>query len=311
MQAKIIAIALLGLFLYASGPAIAQSSTNNGLIALTLKDRAGRLQIFTIHPDGTAERQLTFSDDNGRPAWSPDGRQIVYSSMRGNDVFVNIMNADGSNSRTLCQGEAPDWSPDGRKIAFSWQWSIWTIDPDGRNRQRIAGSATAKRGPSWSPDSRQIAFILIRHPMSPHDLKPQVGIMMADGSGERVLTQGHRMNVRIGPDGARTMEPAEDANAPAWSPVSDEIAFWSGKEERGGDIWIIRADGSGARQLTAAQPSDDPSWSPDGREILFSTGRNGRNELWVMDKDGRNQRKLHDIAAFPFPGRAAWQPRNQ
>lgn len=289
-------------------PARAQSGPlDQGRIALTLKDSADRLQIFTIRPDGSDRRQLTFSGDNGRPAWSPDGKRIVYSRRRGNEVFVNVMDADGSNQRTFCLGEAPDWSPDGRTIAFSWNWAIWTIDADGSNRRMISRTPTAKKAPSWSRDGRQLAFILFRNPMSPHDMQPQVGVMMADGSGERVLTTGRRINDSIGPLGVRVREPAADANAPAWSPVADEIAFWSGKEGAGGDIWIMRADGGDARQLTAHQPSDDPSWSPDGRQILFSTGRSGRNELWVMDKDSGNQRRLYDIAAFPFPGRASWQ----
>ena len=71
------------------------------------------------------------------------------------------------------------------------------------------------------------------------------------------------------------------------------------------------AGGTGSQQLTddpTHRNNDDPTWSPDGTKIIFSTDRSGKNELWIMDRDGRNQRKLHDIDAFPFPGRASWQP---
>jgi TolB protein len=136
--------------------------------------------------------------------------------------------------------------------------------------------------------------------------------MNADGTNERILTTEKRVNVRREPDGTATvLETANEANAPAWSPVGNRIAFWSGIENRYGQVWTIHSDGTKSIQLTedpTHRNSDDPSWSPDGKKILFSTGRSGRNELWVMDADGSNERKLSDIDAFPFPGRASWQP---
>ena len=283
-----------------------------GLIALTLRDAAGRLQIFTIRPDGTGDKQLTFDGDNGRPGWSRDGKKITFMSHKGGHVSVAVMDADGSNPKTLCDGLAPDWSPDGKKIAFTRGNQIWTIDADGTNERQVTHTPTTKVGASWSPDGKRMAFILIRNPRSPDDPRPQIGVMNADGTDEKPLTTGRRTNVRVNPDGTTTLlETADDANAPGWSHGSDKIAFWSGIETRYGQIWTINSDGTGGRQLTDDpnhRNSDDPSWSPDDKKIIFSTGRGGRNELWVMDADGKNQKRLHDIDASPFPGRAAWQP---
>jgi TolB protein len=172
-------------------------------------------------------------------------------------------------------------------------------------------SSTFKAGPSWSHDGTRIAFILIHDPQSPTSPRPTIGIVNADGSDERILTPPGRVNVRVESDGTRTvLETADDANAPAWSPVDDRIAFWSGIEQRYGQVWVIKADGTGSRQLTddpTHRNSDDPSWSPDGRKILFGTGRSGRVELWVMNADGSGQHRLFPIDAYPFPGRASWQ----
>ena len=158
-----------------------------------------------------------------------------------------------------------------------------------------------------------MVFTLIRNPGSRTDPQPQIGIMNSDGRAERILTTEDRTNVRIEPDGSVTvLETAHDAGVPAWSPVEDKIAFWSGIETQYGQVWVINADGTGSKQLTETpnhKSSDDPSWSPDGKQILFDTGRSGRGaELWVMDADGKNQRRVSDIDWGPFPGRGAWQP---
>ena len=303
---------ILALFTTQARPGSTGPDPNSGLIAFTLRDSMGQLQVFTIHPDATGEKQLTHEGDNGRPAWSRDGKKMAYMSHKGDHLFVAVMDADGSNQKMLCDGMTPDWSPDGRKIAFSRGNQIWTIDADGTNEHRVTDSQTAKAGPSWSPDGKQMVFILIRNPQSQTDPQPQIGIMDADGTNEKVLTTERRINIRVNPDGTETiLETAYDANAPAWSHTTNKIAFWSGIETRYGQIWVINSDGTGSRQLTDDpnhRNSDDPSWSPDDMRIIFSTGRSGRNELWIMDADGKNQRKLHDIDASPFPGRASWQP---
>lgn len=295
-----------------SGPPIGVSG---GLIALTLRDQNGKLQIFTITPDGTNKKQLTFEGENGRPDWSPDGRRITFNSTRNEGIWVAVMDADGSNQRLLIEGAAPDWSPDGKQIAFSRPdppgVEIWVINADGSGQMQITRSGTAKVGPSWSPDGREMAFILINNPVSPTDPQPEIGIMNSDGTNERILTSADRVNIRANPDGSTTVcETANNANAPAWSPVDNRITFWSGIENQYGQVWVINSDGTESKQLTedcTHRNSDDPSWSPDGKKILFSTGRSGRNELWVMDADGSNEKRLSDIDAGPFPGRATWQ----
>jgi TolB protein len=289
------------------------SHVQGGVIAFTLRDAQGQLQIFTAKPDGSELRQLTAEGQNGLAAWSRDGKQLAFMAIRVNGAFIGVMNADGSNQRLFAAGgQAPDWFPDGRLIAFSRDGQIWTMNADGTGEKRITSSGTFKVRPSWSPDGTQIVFILIRNPNNPMDPQPQIGIMSSGGTSERILTAADRTNVCIEIDGStRVLETAHDANAPSWSPVDDRIAFWSGIENMYGQVWSIRADGTASTQLTHEtrhSNNDDPSWSPDGTKILFSTGRSGRNELWVMDADGSNEMRLFPIEANPFPGRGAWQP---
>ena len=297
--------------------AVIDPGNAEGKIAFTLRDQNGKLQIFSINPDGTNRKQLTFNGENGRPDWSPDGKKLCYISIVNNGAWIAVMNADGSNGQLLVEGAAPDWSPDGNQIAFSRPdnnqiTQVWTVNADGSNIRQLTQSNTVKIAPSWSPDGREMVFIMPQNPGSPTDPQPEIGIMNSDGTNERILTTEDRLNVRIEPNGDTTVcETANDANAPAWSPVDNRISFWSGIENQYGQVWVIHSDGTRSKQLTedcSHRNSDDPSWSPDGKKILFSTGRSGRNELWVMDANGENERKVSDIDAAPFPGRASWQP---
>lgn len=283
-----------------------------GLIALTFRV-AGKLQIFTIRPDGSQKKQLTFEGDNGRPEWSPDGTKIVFATIREGKGSVGVMGADGSSQKLLTDGRHPSWSRDGKRIAFARvDAQIWVMDADGSNIVQITHSNTFKYGPSWSPDGKQMIFILLKNPESKTNPHPEIGIMNSDGTNERILTANDRANACKEPDGSESfLATAHDANAPSWSPVDNRIAMWSGIEKRYGQIWVINSDGTGSVQLTkecSRRNNDDPSWSQDGKKILFSTGRSGSNELWVIDSDGRNEKRLSYIDAYPFPGRASWQP---
>lgn len=64
------------------------------------------------------------------------------------------------------------------------------------------------------------------------------------------------------------------------------------------DIWKVRADGSGLTNLTADSTTNDafPAWSSDCEQIVFRSGRDGNKEIYLMDADGSDQRRLthHD-----------------
>ena len=70
-------------------------------------------EIYVINPDGTGLRRLTRTTDSLSPAWSPDGKQIVFLSLPNR---VQVMNADGSGLRTVFRAR-----PIGRFGGTSWQ----------------------------------------------------------------------------------------------------------------------------------------------------------------------------------------------
>jgi len=95
-----------------------------------------------------------------------------------------------------------------------------------------------------------------------------------------------------------------------------EIAFYS---ERDGDaeIYLMNDDGSNQRPLTDNDVDDVcPAWSPDGTQLLFVTARHDPNpgscfpecryEIYVMNADGTDQRRLTEDAANDF--HPIWSP---
>src|SRR5215212_7714360 len=171
--------AFLLVLVVAEKPAKAAFPGNNGKIVF-VSDRDGDNDIYTISPTGDNLKRLTNNSKNDRfPAWSPDGRKIVYSSgLRGTayneDIFV--MNADGSGqthitdersiSGTL-EGDdsSPAFSPDGRKIVFvrkdqnNPEGDIYKIGADGTNLTRLTRLGYDEACcPTWSPDGPKIAY---------------------------------------------------------------------------------------------------------------------------------------------------------
>jgi TolB protein len=82
------------------------------------------------------------------------------------------------------------------------------------------------------------------------------------------------------------------------SSLSGRIAF-----DNFDDVWTIDADGTRLTRLTHRPgPDFDPSWSPNGRQIAYRSERRGEPEIWVMNAEGKEQRRLTEGLS------PAWSP---
>jgi len=92
-------------------------------IVYVVQGSGGRMQIWTMGADGTGARALT-TDAQGAnldPAVSPDGRSIAFTTARGGNYDVYLMDPDGANQRAALVSTAketkPAWFPNG-DLAF-------------------------------------------------------------------------------------------------------------------------------------------------------------------------------------------------
>ena len=119
-------------------------------------------EIYLVNAvDGSNQQRLTFTRALDEvPSWSPDSKQILFSSdmhgepqSRNYDIY--IMNIDGSNLRRLTKTDEaasnPSMSPDGSKIAYDLSTKekseIYVIDKDGSNPVCLGKGSD----PAWSP----------------------------------------------------------------------------------------------------------------------------------------------------------------
>jgi len=83
-------------------------------------------EIFAMNSDGTNITNLSrHASYDGYPNWSPDGKQIVFTSTRHEGLQLFVMQADGSNVQQITTykgGESnsrPDWSADGKRVVYN------------------------------------------------------------------------------------------------------------------------------------------------------------------------------------------------
>ena len=87
---------------------------------------------------------------------------------------------------------------------------------------------------------------------------------------------------------------AQADDSPLWmrycaiSPDGQTIAF-----SYQGDIYTVPSSGGKARQLTTHPAHDTrPVWSPDGQKIAFASNRSGNFDVFLMNKEGGEPKRL-------------------
>jgi TolB protein len=119
-------------------------------------------EIYAIDPDasGAPVRLTSNAEEERAPAWSPDGKRILFACRRGGpDLEICVMNADGTGQMQLTDNGVPDltatWSPDGEKIVFHrpvggrGQFQLFQMNVDGTGETQLTFPPGFNAFPKW------------------------------------------------------------------------------------------------------------------------------------------------------------------
>ena len=200
--------------------------------------------------------------------------RIVFTSTRDGNLEIYVMDADGGNQERLTDNPADDsdpaWSPDRTKIAFVSNRNrgfvqIHVMDTDGKNAISLTdGWETA---PDWSLDGQKIAFTS-RNAQG----RGRIAVMDADGNNVFELTEGYN---------------------PSWSPDGTNVTFDRRNEEHHSQIHVINVNSHEIENVTRdLRNASSPAWSPNGRKIAYVSPEDGFYQIYVMNADGKNRKRL-------------------
>jgi TolB protein len=219
--------------------------------------RIDPFDIYTANADGSNLQRLThYGTYTTEAILSPDGRRMVFTSLKDGDLELYTMNVDGSDVRRLTNRPGYDggawWSPDGTQIV----WRAWH-----------------PQGEALADYQRLLAQGLVR----PNRM--ELWVMNADGSGQRQVTELGGANF-----------------GPSWTPDGKQIIFSSNfpnPRSRNFDLYLVdasltRAGADKVERVTTHGDFDGfPMFSPDGRKLVWGSNRNqakvGETNVFVAD----------------------------
>jgi TolB protein len=228
-------------------------SPDNSRLAFSSLGRNGfQIRMYSL----VLGRMVNFPEVGGTnisPAWSPDGREVAYSSSRSGTPELWISDASGNLARRITSFRGGNVSPaynpkTGAQIAFvSGRTSLpqlYIMNSDGSAVQQMTDGGYAT-SPSWSPNGQVIAFAW------DHKYGPGV----PGGQDIYVMEATTKKWIQLTFNGGR-------CDFPSWSPDGRHIVYANSADGRAEHtrVWTMLADGSQRRPLTGPG-ADMPNWS--------------------------------------------------
>jgi Tol biopolymer transport system component/lysophospholipase L1-like esterase len=212
------------------------------------------------------------------PSFAPDGRQLVFQTVRGGASDLRIAGADLSHARWLTAtgvDEAhPSLSRDASSVVFTagpaetMRTDVVLMDIVASTRSVLTpGDTLFGAIPSFSRTGRQVAFAEWTYDQTAKGFtQPRIVVLELASGKKTYLTSGEH-----------------EAWRPVFSPTDTEVAFI---ERAGGQIDVHVFDlTTGTRSRLTDTPYDewDPQFAPDGRTIVYAARADGNWDLFKID----------------------------
>lgn len=157
------------------------SVSPNGKSLLFGRQTAGKMELWRMRPDGSAQQQITHLDglEPGGAFYLPDSETIIFRAWKSSDqgkrglpMTLFTIKHDGTQLRRLTDDDGTNWSPypapDGRHYVFvkvlpPRNYEIYLGDLQSSKQVRLTYSDAFDAFPSISPDGRWLLFTSSRN----------------------------------------------------------------------------------------------------------------------------------------------------
>lgn len=200
---------------------------------------------------------------------------FFQSNKEGSKGNVFVMNPDGSEAKQVGQSGVrpdyyPNWSKDGKKITFeSYRrggWRIWITDPDGSNARRLDNvGRDYEFDPTFDADGSHVLY----------------------SRGGDI----YKVNVKSGKT-SRVVRTKDKYESQPDVSIHNEVLYVSGDQSGSNIIKKSLNDGRKTIMTNGEHIDLSPIWSFDAREIIFYSDREGGFELFIMNSDGSDVRRV-------------------
>jgi Tol biopolymer transport system component len=171
-------------------------------------DLAGRIWLASI-ADGRGRPLTLLSNQDSRPALSPDGSQLAFERRFGQRHHIMLMQLASNEVRQLTFGaydhHAPSWHPGGQRLLMAsdrgGDYGIWEVDLATQGLRQLSFLPGDERDPAFSRSGQRLAFI------------------HTDGRGDRLMIRE--------PDGSLSIAASGNSqlHAPAWRPDESLLTY--------------------------------------------------------------------------------------
>jgi Tol biopolymer transport system component len=295
------------------------------LVAPDKDNESERFSIFLISPETGERRRLTTpqnAEDDGLPAFSPDGRSVAFLRVRSSVQNIFAMPISGGTPKQITFLDSNvsglSWTADGKQIIFSSNskvsdFTLWRVAAAGGEPERLEqlgigndlDPAVARRGNRFAY-TQQVGTVNIWQARlkSPRAIAgPPIKLISSTRTqsgaqyspdGKKIVFVSDRTGKpqlwRCDGDGSNvtqvTFLTAADTGTPHWSADSHQIVFDSTASGDEG-VYLISSEGGAAKPLVVdSHFNAEPSFSHDGHWIYFVSDRTGRHEIWKIARDG-------------------------
>lgn len=265
--------------------------------------RAEALEIAYLRGNATqdiylldVERRLPLRLFEGGPirdlAWSPDGRELIFSMQTRDGHNLYRLNAFGGAAEILTAGSYnynAVWSPEGQRIAhlrIEGGAQIIIHDIAMQDVYVVADvGLIIVRIQSWVDDQTLLVTGLEFNRVMAFLIDVETGIYRLPETADTFL-------LAIG----------------IASPDSHSVLYVT-NNDLNQELYLARPDGTSRQRLTFSAGADiAPSWSPDGSYIAFTSTRDGSQEVYMMDAAGDQQHRLTFSPQTTMNWLPAWRP---